>query len=549
MIKNIFKSRLTFRNILLFILLGLLTTASSAIIGYIDFSEHVKNDYYEQADNIAKFITYDIDIEDLNNRLNAFEESSGQDPNLIIDVENSENYKNISDNLDELVRSMDLTGIFIGRFDPDETQDDALITFYSAVFEKGDELIQIPFGVVDVYPYKNKDINLLIKDKVPVHLESQIRDSLTMTSLEPILDSEGNIVATICIIQSIDLLYSAQISFAVKAVGASLIIMILLILIFIAINKTIFLDPLQKIITSTNNFVKKGKVAEEELESIRTDDEMEDLAQSIVKMEKDIVDYISNINKIESEREREKTELDIATKIQKSMLPQKFPAFPDRDEFDIYATMEPAKEVGGDFYDFFMIDEDHLGIVIADVSGKGVPAALFMVIAKTLIKDHANLGLSPEEVFNEVNNILDENNSENMFVTAWFGIYEISSGKLTYVNAGHNAPVLLRNKGNFEFIKSKGTLFLAGLKDYPYTSSSIDLTKGDKLFLYTDGVTEDQNENEDFFGENRLLETLNKNKDKNIYDLLKSVRAEIETFQNEASQFDDITMVGFEVKD
>jgi sigma-B regulation protein RsbU (phosphoserine phosphatase) len=257
----------------------------------------------------------------------------------------------------------------------------------------------------------------------------------------------------------------------------------------------------------------------------------------------DLQEYISNLSRVTAEKERIGAELNVATKIQSSMLPCIFPAFPHRPEFDIYATMIPAKEVGGDFYDFFMIDENRLALVIADVSGKGVPAALFMVIAKTLIKNNAQYGKPPKEVFETVNNLLCENNEAGMFVTAFMGILDIVSGKFSYVNAGHNPPLIKRTDGNYEWLPAKAGLVLAGMEDMAYKQFEITLNKGDTLYMYTDGVTEAVNRKEELFTDPKLLETANKYKDSNIYDLLTDIKSEIDIFADGAEQADDITML------
>lgn len=244
-----------------------------------------------------------------------------------------------------------------------------------------------------------------------------------------------------------------------------------------------------------------------------------------------------------AEKQQIASELSVATHIQTSMLPCIFPAFPERMEFDIYATMDPAKEVGGDFYDFFLVDNDHLAVVMADVSGKGVPAALFMVIAKTLIKDHAQQGTQPEEVFTEVNRLLCEANDEGMFVTAWMGVLELSTGHLAYVNAGHNPP-LLRRGGNYEFLRTRSGFVLAGMEGMRYRPASLELAPGDALYLYTDGVTEAANENKQLYGDQRLCEVLNAHADSDPETLLKTVKDDVDAFVGTAPQFDDITMLG-----
>jgi sigma-B regulation protein RsbU (phosphoserine phosphatase) len=262
----------------------------------------------------------------------------------------------------------------------------------------------------------------------------------------------------------------------------------------------------------------------------------------------DLQIYVKNLEKVTSEKERINTELNVAKKIQADMLPNKFPAFPERKEFDVYATNTPAKEVGGDFYDFFLIDENHLAIVIADVSGKGVPAALFMVIAKTLIKNHAQLGKSPAEVFTTVNNQLYEGNDESMFVTAWMGILEIDTGRFTYVNAGHNPPLLKHTGKDYDWLKSKPGFVLAGMENIKYHQNEITLKLGDRVYLYTDGVTEAINSENKLFGDSRLLKIINNKKNPNLTELLSYVNEKIDNFVKDKEQFDDITMLIMEYK-
>lgn len=243
------------------------------------------------------------------------------------------------------------------------------------------------------------------------------------------------------------------------------------------------------------------------------------------------------------EAERISTELNVAHQIQTSMLPSIFPAFPEHDEFDIYASMTPAKEVGGDFYDFFMVDDRHLAVVIADVSGKGVPAALFMVIGKTLIKDHTHPGRELGSVFTEVNELLCQSNSEGLFITAFEGVLDLDTGDFVYVNAGHDAPFICRKEGSFEPLKVKPGFVLAGLEGTVFTEGKIKLSEGDKLFHYTDGVTEATNRNNELYGRGRMAIALEQAKAKKPREILASVKENIDAFVGEAPQFDDITML------
>jgi sigma-B regulation protein RsbU (phosphoserine phosphatase) len=237
----------------------------------------------------------------------------------------------------------------------------------------------------------------------------------------------------------------------------------------------------------------------------------------------------------------------MAREIQASMLPSIFPAFPNRKEFDLYASMDPAKEVGGDFYDFFMIDDDHLGIVIADVSGKGVPAALFMMISKTILQNFATLGIGAGEVLTRANESLCTQNKMDMFVTAWIGILELSTGKLTCANAGHEYPALCRN-GKYELFRDRHGFVLGGMKGSKYREYEIMLNKGDKIFVYTDGVPEAKNANSEMFKTDRMMDALSAAANADPEETLRIVRNSVDAFVGNAEQFDDLTMLCLEYK-
>lgn len=245
---------------------------------------------------------------------------------------------------------------------------------------------------------------------------------------------------------------------------------------------------------------------------------------------------------------KNEAELGVASHIQADMLPSIFPAFPDRNEFDIFASMNPAKEVGGDFYDFFLIDDDHLALVMADVSGKGVPASLFMVIAKTLLKTSAQSGLTPKEILYKVNNQLCENNETMMFVTVWIGIYNIKTGKMICANAGHECPVIRRANGKYEIYNDIHGFVLAGMEDMEFDEYELELHAGDRLFVYTDGVPESINLKEEQFGVDGMLRSLNSHPEMSVSELLPALKNDIDIFANSADQFDDITMLGIDIK-
>lgn len=314
-------------------------------------------------------------------------------------------------------------------------------------------------------------------------------------------------------------------------------------------------QPIEKLAEIVGNYY-VGNVSDDERKKMLEDcsvyakdsTEVGKLARSYISMIEDLETYIENLQSIMSEKERINAELQLASDIQAHMLPCIFPPFPGRKEFDLYALMHPAKEVGGDFYDFFLVNEDKLAVIVADVSGKGVPAALFMVIAKTLIKNYTQMDMEPSEVFTTVNHLLCDGNDAGLFVTAWMGVLEIETGKLTYVNAGHNPPLIKRAGGNFEYLRERTGFVLAGMDGIKYRQNTYDLHPGDRIFLYTDGVTESTNEHEELYGEERLQHFLNNHETGNTEEILDALRKDLRDFSNEAPQFDDITMLLLDYK-
>ena len=318
------------------------------------------------------------------------------------------------------------------------------------------------------------------------------------------------------------------------------------------INRTL-VRPINQIAEASVNYVADRKHNRTEKErftklNIHTGDELENLSLAMADMERELTDYESNLTQITAEKERIGTELSLATRIQASMLPHVFPPFPNRKEFDVYAMMNPAREVGGDFYDFFLIDEDHLGLVIADVSGKGIPAALFMMISKTILQSCAMLGNGAAETLTRMNEALCSNNQVEMFVTVWLGILQISIGKLTAANAGHEYPAIKRKDGKFELLKDKHGLVIGGMAGTRYKEYEIQMNPGDVLYVYTDGVPEASDAENHMYGTARMIEALNKHEVSDVKHLIESVRDDVNDFVKDAEQFDDITMLCMEYK-
>ena len=320
-----------------------------------------------------------------------------------------------------------------------------------------------------------------------------------------------------------------------------------LLVIFFRIINRIAVRPLVKETSIVKEYEanKDSKKATEELGEIRSDNEIEELADAFSSMLSDLESYMEEIRVATADKERLGAELDMAASIQSSQLPSTFPAFPGRNEFSIFASMTPAKTVGGDFYDFFLIDDDHIALVMADVSGKGVPASLFMMISKLLIKNSLQNGKSPAEALTDTNKQLTENNEAKQFVTVWLAVIEISTGKGIAANAGHEHPVLRRAGKDYELVEYKHSVPVATLKKAKFSEHEFELHPGDSLFVYTDGVPEATNAGDELFGNDRMLVALNKNPAAGPRLILKTVKDSVDEFVGEAEQFDDLTMLCF----
>ena len=389
--------------------------------------------------------------------------------------------------------------------------------------------------VSDKAEYANKTIDnfgiSLSADEGAI-FETKADDTLYYASYEAV---EGYHI--IGMIPKADALYMRNVSLYVSIFMEILIFAALFILIYFLIKK-IIIDNLRKInttlseITDGNLNVTVNVRSNEEFASLS-----DDINQTVSTLKRYSADAAARIDK----------ELEFAKQIQYSALPAVFPPFPNRNDFEIYAKMVAAKEVGGDFYDFYMLGESTLAFMIADVSGKGIGAAMFMMRAKTTIKDLAESGLAPDEIFTLANKRLCENNDAGMFVTAWLGILDLKTGALKFVNAGHNPPLVCHEDGEFEYLKARGGMVLAGMDGVKYKTNELCLSPGDTIFLYTDGVTEATNDKNELYGEERLLSLTNKNITKTPQQLIAVVKDDVDVFVGDAPQFDDITMLAVSV--
>jgi sigma-B regulation protein RsbU (phosphoserine phosphatase) len=366
----------------------------------------------------------------------------------------------------------------------------------------------------------------------------------------PIKDTEtGEAIAVVGADVDMNTIMQARKEFLVNSIIFVLLLTGLCILLNIFLIRRLAVDPLKKLTDAACGFaaVDREYTRDDIIHvDIKSNDEIGDLYHEIQEMQSRIVDYTGRMTTYAAEQSRIGTELELANRIQMSILPEVGPEIKDRKEFLLRASMTPAKEVGGDFYNFFLIDKDHLGLVMADVSGKGVPAALFMMASMILLKDLAVPGRKPSEILMQANNDICRNNKAKMFVTVWLGILEISTGLMTCASAGHEFPAVRGEDKTFRFFKDPHGFVLGGMEDMKYKDYELKLSPGDALFVYTDGVPEANDAAGAFFGTDRMEEALNLAQPGHPKDILMKVRESVETFAGGAEQFDDMTMMCLE---
>ena len=521
------------------ILVSTLVCGAAILIGYREYTTVLEKQYNDTAYGIANTALTYLDGDKIQEYLKTGQTDAA--------------YGDTKKKLDSLLVTTDSTYIYVAAVDP---EDYITLTYVFDAFNAKRNLT--PYQLGDQSPDMNPKYSSSLKKIMETGERSNNyfysyskKFGAHTTAAVRITNSKGEAVAFVGVEKSMSALDSARKAYVLYVLIAAIIVTTLLIGLYILYYRKTLIKPIQAIEEEAADFIQKEDHNEREnrLSWIQNKDEIGTLAKSITQMEADIRAYIENLTKVTKEKERIGAELNVATQIQADMLPRIFPPYPDRNEFDLFATMDPAKEVGGDFYDFFMTDSDHLAIVIGDVSGKGVPAALFMVISKTLIKNYAMMGLSPEEVFTRTNNDLCEGNEAELFTTAWIGIYEVSTGKLRFADAGHETPLRLRPDGTVMEVRPvKKKMVLAAMENIKYIVSETTLEKGDMLLIYTDGVPEATNAHNELYGMERLTATVGAYKGSSPEALLQEIRTSVDTFVGDAPQFDDLTMLALEIK-
>ena len=520
------------------VLLMLLFGAISCFIGAVNFTNTLKQEYaattYHMADTAAVLVNGDH-LDD-----------------YMVGREKEE-YETTRKNLDLYCDKINVSLIYIIQVD--RTDYGRFTSIFNAVNNSVDNTSYTPWELGHKRNTTNDEYRRKYQElyEQKAEYETIYRIKTTdgqhphITTMVPVKNEAGEVTGILCMQRPVQELRDARRPYLmVMAISTVLLTAAASFMAGLFIRKQ-FVRPIKTISDEANRFAQENTKGED-LERLSRIKEISNLAKSIDTMENDMTSYIQNLTTVTAEKERIGTELGLAQSIQMNSLKNTFPAFPDRTDFDIYAIMDPAREVGGDFYYFGLIDDDHLALSIGDVSGKGIPAALVMMVTNILTSDRMRMGMTLSETMTFVNKDICERNRAGMFVSVWLGILELSTGKLIASNAGHEYPVLQHADGTFELIKDKHGLVVGAMEDTIYTEYELHMEPGTKLFVYTDGVPEATDAENQMFGIDRMLETLNKDPNATPEQVLNNIQQAVNDFVKEAEQFDDLTMLCVEYK-
>lgn len=531
------KKSLVSKSIIRLIYLGLVILISISVVSGIQFYNTLESEYKDSGDSFLQLLSSEIDtgyIKEVN--------SAADKPAMI-----NNTWYNTNSFLQRCVE-LDKKYITINVLIPDEEKGQALYIWSESNDDSQknqpmtnanlpkEELLKM--GAISLNP---NDYNKEFADDLILQLKD---DKLTGFLIKPLFDESNNIIAFMEL--ELDL---SEIQKSILKLILSIAIFIIAILalaleIYFYFIKREVMQPIIQLEDATSNVVDKLK-SDSVIEplNIKTNDEIEALSHSFEAMEENLRNYIKENREIVSEQEKIRTELNLAANIQADMLIKHFPPFPERTDFNIFASMTPAKEVGGDFYDFFLVDHDHLALVIADVSGKGVPASLFMMRSMLMIESLTTLTRSPSEILGTLNKMICDNNESKMFVTVWLAILDLKSGKLIAANAGHEYPIIKVPGKDFELYKDKHCFIVGGKKKAKYKDYEITLEPGSVIFVYTDGVPEAKNKEGKMFKLDATVDALNANPNADVETLTNNVKNSVSDFVKDAEQFDDLTML------
>ena len=531
-----------FRNSMTTNIIGTVVTLLAAlgvivsIIGLVNFTAAFKNEYttttYHMADTATMLVN--------GNRLEGY-----------IAGRNTEEYERTKGYLDSYCKKMSVSIAYVIMVD--QSDYGRFVSVFNSVFNSVDNTNYTEWErgykrdtTNDEYRQKYKAI---YEEGSPY--ETVFRINTTdgqhphVTTMVPVRNTSGDVTGILCIQRPMREIVEARRPYILNVAVWTFALAVVAGVIFSLFIRLKFMKPIRKVSEETTRFAKENTKGEP-LGSISRFKEIQNMAESVDTLETDMVNYIENLTVATADKERIVTELTLASTIQENSIPNDFPAFPGRTDFDIYASMTPAKAVGGDFYNFYLIDDTHLGMVIGDVSGKGVPAALFMMVTNILISEKMHMGGAPEDILASVNDDICKHNKADMFVTLWLGILDLKTGTLRAANAGHEYPAIMQPGGAFELLKDKHGLAVGAMEGVKYKGYELQLEPGAKLFVYTDGVPEATDADNKMFGTERMLAALNSEPSASPEGVLNNVRAAVDGFVKGAEQFDDLTMLCFE---
>lgn len=546
------KKKLAHKCISGFLLLGVSISIISIVVGIYGFGDYIKKQYNDTAYDMAEMVETFLNGDELQDYVELLRKPEyTENEKLRSNVMQSEKYKKVLKQMDDLRVSMGAADIFVAAVEMDqlnqtEAQKEGWAPLHYIFDTYSGKEKSFEFGQRGPFnPLFVRDIRKQMEtgSRTSNYYISKSRFGYNTSAVLPVSLKEKQFPVLICVEIPMSTLQKAIYDFSLHTIGLIVIVMGLILFLFVYYLYHTVIRPIDVIAGETEAFGASGERLSERLRKVQTGDELQDLAESVLRMEQGILDHVKHITAVTAEKERISAELNVAADIQANMLPGAFPAFPGKGKFDLYASMMPAKEVGGDFYDFFLSDPDHLVMVVGDVSGKGVPAALYMVISKTLIKNAVSDSLSPGQILEQVNEQLCENNDSDMFVTVWLGIMELSSGKVTAANAGHEFPAVRKEDGTFTLLHDPHGFVVGGMEGVKYREYEFYLGQGEALFVYTDGVPEAMDAGEELFGTDRMTEILNRDPHAGPEQKIRQVKAAIDEFVGEAPQFDDITML------
>ena len=566
--KNALHSML-FHLLIAFVIAVYAIAMSVATIGYERFNAKITDQYEESAYHAGATVQVLLEnalknggnIDTYISKNQGLKQAKGQP---VEEVGFTDEYAQLLHSLEVLCDTQDVSMIYVIKLTDEFAQPGVYTTYYSVfdVLTKEDILPSYfaPWAVGDVnlktQTIKDEDREIYtqiwdgtLEKASIIQIQDKDEDMFDhITSLMPVEDSNGDVVAIVCVQQPMKGIKESRRSY-MGAVGA---LTFALTLAFVILS-WLYLEygitrPLRKVAREAERFAQETTKSDKPLKQTINSriSEISTLVQALDDMEQDTLDFINNIESINAEKQKMGAELDIAKSIQENFLPHEFPPFPERHDISIYASMTPAKAVGGDFYDFFLIDENHLALVIADVSGKGVPAALFMMVTRILINELAKHLKGAANIISAVNDRITDHNPADMFVTIWFGILDLKTGVVDAVNAGHDDPAVYKKGGFFGLQQEKHGFIVGGMKGIQYQSYEFKLNPGDKIFLYTDGVPEATRSDKAMFKTDGMIASLQNRKEMRPSKIVEGVKADVIRFVGDAPQFDDMTMLCLE---